>query len=322
MDSLIKSIATVKRYMQVSAMIANSSLPDFVSAQRRYIFDLLGKDLYAEIATEAATLPANPSELLDLVYRAIIPLAYYSDLATMAVNITQMGVGVTTGENFQSAPRWLFQQTKEALENKACAAMEDLFLFLYETKPDNITWTINDQYNTIINTGKGFNKHFNLYQPYRTFESLRFIVKKVEDDSIRPLIGDEFFEALRDSTEATGDELKVITLLKKAVAYLTIKEACELLPVRIGADGFTVALDRNTDMTNQGQQQAPANQMSALMNACSSSGNAYLATVIEFLNKNASSELFPIFFESEHYTPIADDIQRSSDNAGKAIFTF
>ena len=302
MVALINDIATVRKYLKVSFVNSNAMLPDFEGVQKKYIVPILGKALYATIETEAITNPPNPSDLLKLVLRAVAPLGYYSDLAMVSTQITDMGVGTVSSERFVNAPRWQFLQLQESLQDKGCAALEELLGFLNDDKPEEVTWTIPEAFNCMIKTGKEFAQFFMVYQPYRTFESLRPLVKKVEDEKIRPLIGDTFFEYLRDIKDPSPDEKEVILLTKKAIAYLTVKCSCELLPVRIGADGFTVALTHNPDSNNQGQQQAPAVQMSALLNNCEITGNNYLSTLIDTLNKKASTEIFPTFFSSTYYT--------------------
>ena len=303
MVPLITTIGTVRKYLKVSFVNANAMLPDFEGVQKKYIVPILGKDLYNTIESEATTNPSEPSDLLKLVLRAVAPLGYFSDLAMVSTQITDMGVGTVSSEHFVNAQRWQFLQLKENLEDKGCAALEELITWLYEdSATEDITWTVSDGFNTIIKTGKEFNQYFTIYQPYRTFESLRPIVKKIEDEEVRPLIGDTFFEYLRDNTEPSADEKTIIQLIKKAIAYLTIKSASELLPVRISADGFTVLLTHNPDANNQGHQQAPAVQMSVLATRCEESGRGYLQTLIDTLNTKASTELFPTFFASSYYT--------------------
>ena len=321
MEAFVKNIDTVKKYLKVMALAKVSAMPDFEAAQKRYLLPILGKALFAIVQAEAITVPAQPSDLLKLVYRALIPLAYYLDLPSMQTQINDIGVGVTTTDNFTPAARWAFLELREMLADKGCAGLEELLIFLNEDKPNDVDWTLPDGYNSIIKTGKDFSRYFTIYQPYRTFENLRPIITSVEDEKIRPAIGDVFFERLRDATTPAPEEKKAIELVKKAVAYFAITKGCALLPVRLGSDGFTVALDRTTDMTNQGQQQAPAVQMSVLSNTSENIANGYLDTLLSLLNKTASTTIYPLFFTSEFYkVPVVPSVSEAPFNSTSNAF--
>ncbi len=301
MVALVTNIATVRKYMKVTFVNQSAMMPDFEAAQKKHIVPILGKALYTIVETEAKTLPEEPSELLRLVLRATIPLAYFNDLAMVATQITDNGVGITSGANFQNAPRWQYLELKKTLEDKGCAALEELLIFLNEELPETITWTVPDNYDLLLNTGKTFNQYYPIAQPYRTFESLRPLAKAIETDLILPILGQEFFDTLRTNETPSTLEKQVLQLTKKAIAYLTIKLAAELLPVNISADGFTVALTHNSDQPNQGQQQASENQMSALVNSCDAQGKGYLSTLTDLINAKASETVLPIYFASECY---------------------
>ena len=305
MVSLVTNIATVRKYMKVAFVNQSAMMPDFEAAQKKYVLPILGKALYQVMETESLTLPEEPTELLKLVLRAVIPLAYFNDLAMVATQITDMGVGVTQATHFQNAPRWQFLELKKNLEDKGCAALEELLIYLNEEKPEGIVWTIPDNYDLLLNTGKAFNQYYPISQPYRTFESIRPLAKAIETDVIIPLIGEDYFNLLKTKVSPTSLEKQILQLIKKAIAYLTIKVSAELLPVNISADGFTVSLTHNSDQPNQGQQQAEPTQMSVLINSCDAQGKSYLSMLSELLNNRASLTIFPEYFISAFYkTPL------------------
>lgn len=301
MVSLVTNIATVRKYMKVAFVNQSAMMPDFEAAQKKYVIPILGKVLYQVMETESLTMAEEPTELLKLVLRAVIPLAYFNDLAMVATQITDMGVGVTQATHFQNAPRWQFLELKKNLEDKGCAALEELLIYLNEDKPEETVWTIPDNYDLLLNTGKAFNQYYPISQPYRTFESIRPLAKAIETDVIIPLIGEEYFNILKTKATPTALEKQVIQLVKKAIAYLTIKVSAELLPVNISADGFTVSLSHNNDQPNQGQQQAESTQMSVLVNSCDAQGKSYLSMLSELLNGRASTTIFPEYFLSTFY---------------------
>lgn len=300
MKPLIDNITRARKYVRLPFINNTTELADFVAAQKRYILPILGKTLYATVETEALT-NGTPSVLLDAVLRAVAPLAYGLDLPMLNIKISDVGVGQTSTDNFTPAPRWAYLQLREMLFDKGAAALEELLILLNEDKPEGVTWSIPDTFNTIIKTGKDFTTFYPIYQPYRTFESLRPVVKLVTDEAIVPAIGDTFLTALLAKANPSSDEKAAILLIKKCVAQLTIAKAAAMLPVRISADGWTVALLQNNEQNNQGHSQAPAIQMQAMTDTAKASGEGYLQSLVSLLNAKASSQLFAEYFTSDLY---------------------
>jgi hypothetical protein len=302
---LITDIATVKQYVKVMFNSSNASLADMTGAEIRFLVPILGQTLYAALLATPTTPPYD--DLAEYCKRAVAPLAYWTDLPTLQTQISDGSVGTFVSNNMQAAHRWEFEELSEALADKGCFALENLLQFLFDNAAD-YSWTVPLNYDLIFLTGKEFNKYYNIYQPYRTFEMLRPLLREVEDQEIRSIIGDGFFEELRDNDAPNDDEKKVIELIKKAVASLTIKKAVERLPVKISAFGFTVMLSRNPDRAVQGEENAPTDQMSLLHTSVKKSGESYLVKLKDLLNANASDSVFATYFASDFYqAPIAPE---------------
>lgn len=300
MRPLIDNITRAKKYVRLPFINNTTELADFVAAQKRYILPILGKPLYTTVETEAVG-NGTPSTLLDAVLRAVAPLAYAIDLPNMNIKISDVGVGQTSTDNFTPAPRWAFLQLREMLFDKGADGLEELLILLNEDKPEGVTWAIPDTFNTVIKTGKEFTTFYPIYQPYRTFESLRPVVKLVTDETIIPAIGEPFLTALLAKASPSADEKAAMLLIKKCVAQLTIAKAAAMLPVRISAEGWTVALLQNNEQNNQGQAQAPAIQMQAMTDAAKASGEGYLQSLFRLLNTKAASNVFAEYFTSDLY---------------------
>jgi hypothetical protein len=301
MKQLITDIDVLRKYLRLTFVTNNAILPNFEDAQRLYLLPILGKDLLAAVAQEAEDDPAEPSDLLHLCRRVVAPIGYWLNLPFIQVTISDAGVGSNSNQNFQSAHRWEYEQLEAALINKGCMALEDLLTYLYEEKPEDVSWLPPISFPKVIKSGKEFNDFFAIYQPYRTFESLRAIVKSVESTIIEAEIGEAFFNSLIANATPSADEKKAIRLIKEAVVNRTIQMACDKLPVRISSEGFTVALRDNKDMKNQGQQSAPVSLTGDLKTNCTNSGNAAIGELKKLLNSKASSTVFAEYFNGNYY---------------------
>ncbi|MCK9402919.1 MAG: hypothetical protein M0Q26_05940 [Chitinophagaceae bacterium] len=300
--ALITTIAQVQSYLRVRYTNSNATLPDIGAAEDRFIRPLIGQTLYdALVVAQAGNATAVMTSLLDKVRRAVVALAYWQDLPTLHVQIGELGVVVTKSENLDAAHRWEFENLREALAIKSCAALEVLLEYLFLNKTV-LNWAAPDEVKTIIKTGSDFTRYFTVYQPNRTFMVLLPLVKQVEDEFVRTLIGDTFFELLRDKSEPTTEEKRAIELLKKAVSHLTINKAVLLLPTRISVDGFTVSLTNNTDQINQGQHLAPDGILGRLADTSGETGHDYLVKLKDYLDTTASAQVFSAYRASDYYT--------------------
>lgn len=277
-----------------------NTLADMKAAERRFILPITGAELISTL--QSSPLDPKYNELLSVAQRAIAHLAYWLDLPTLQVQIADNGLSSFANNSRQAAHRWEYKEVQEMLQNKGCEALEEL-LELLHAKSTELGWQAPQAYQSFFITGKDFAGYFNLFQPYRTFELLRPVVKQAEDQFIIATTGEDLYQALLNNTDPTPAEKAAITLIKKALAQLTIKTAIEVLPVKISSGGFTVLLDSNTDQPNGSEEQAPTSLMSLTYKSCERSGNTYLQQLKQLLDSKASADVFPAYFNSQLYTP-------------------
>jgi hypothetical protein len=315
---LITTIETAKEFVKLNYNNSSSALADMAGADARFIIPLIGRDLYDTLLDEITNNVDTHHELIELCRAAAAPLAYWLDLPTMQTKITDNGISTFENTSQVGAHRWEYEALKDALQDKGCFALEALLDHLYANAED-YAWTQPTDYNLIFKTGKEFTVYYPLFQPYRSFESMRAVVRRVEDEFIRAAIGDDFFEELRDATDPTDEEAKAIKIIKKAVAPLTMAMAVEMLPIKSTPFGFTVLLQAS-EKANQGEGQAADNLLSMMRNNAERSGQSYLLQLKEYLNKNASESVFATYFASEFYTSPATTAAAIDPNSTRKIF--
>ena len=294
----------------------NPTLADMKAAERRFLLPILGKDLL-NILLQPSDEKYN--ELLSVAKRAEAHLAYWLDLPVIQTQITDGGLRTFENNNSQAAHRWEYKEVQDMLQQKGCEALEEMLEILHENATD-FNWQMPAAFNSVFLTGNDFAQYFALYQPFRTFEQLRPVIKQAEDQYIISTIGQEFYTALLASQNLTELDKKVIVLIKKALAQLTIKIAVEILPVKISAGGFTVLLSASNDEPNGTQQQAPGNFMSLLHSSCDKAGNAYISQLVQLLDASASDSVFTAYFSSSLYTAPIPETDIINRNANRKTF--
>lgn len=306
---LVSTIQEAKKYLgNISFSSDDASVPYFARSDKRFTIPILGDALYNILA--ATTVASKYLPLLELYKQAAVPLAYWLEMPLKQSIITERGLQTMDTDRMRSAHRWEYEAVKEALEDIGTYALEDMLEYLHRNAAEMDNWKLPEDYKLTFTTGKEFFKFYPLYQPYRTFLSMRPVMRTVEDQYIKESIGEAFFVELRDIVIADNDankkeKNKAVELLKKCVANLTISLSIELLPVKIGPKGFTVTLSDIAEVVKPGEYQAANTQLSLLKNRTQQSGESYLAQLKEFLDTNASTSLFATYKASSYFTAAA-----------------
>lgn len=291
----------IENGVKVNFMNEGSSLADMQAAEERFLLPILGQTLYQTILSEANNAESDFNNLIAKARRALAPLAYWLELPHIQTQITDRGLATSESENMKAAYRWQYEAMRESLADKGCFALEKMLEHLYE-KQEDYGWEQPAKLKLIFTSGAQFAEYCTIFQPHRTFENLRPIIRQIEDQYIRNTIGDNFFESLRDNNNPGVEDKKVIELIRLTVANLAIHRAVEVLPAKISSEGFTVALRDAADSVYPKDQHARNEQLSLLYHSAKQSGETYLVKLADYLNKTASATVFQIYFQSEYYT--------------------
>lgn len=320
-DALIIDVQTVNANgVRIFFFNDDSRIADMNAAEERFLVPILGQELYETLLDEVDGFDASDyKELIKKCRRALAPLAYWLDLPNIQSGITDRSAGTFTSQNMEPMHRWEYEALRKNLEEKGSYALDKLIEHLF-ANAEAYNWTSPAEYKTIIKSGAEFKNYYPVYQPHRIFENLRPFVTHVEETIVRDLIGDDFFEELRDNTDPTEEETKALKLLKFAVANYTIHAAAAKLPVRISAEGFTTALNVATDSTDPEQQMARAKEVDILRDAAMQDGDAYATLLKNYLNKEASESVFATYYASDKYKAPSDEEETDPNENRNGIY--
>lgn len=318
--AIVKNIETVKRYVRLSFSSQSPMLPDFDMPEQLLLRPLLGEILFSVIQTDAAANEPGQPALLELCRKVVVPYAYATGLPAIQVQLSDTGLHSVQDENKRSAFRWEHEKMQEQLFAQASLHYDMLVKYLFDHAED-LAWDAPSHVSTVFKTGAEFSEYFPLFQPYRVFEQLRPIAAAQLVEFIYPAIGEEFAIELLAESNPDADKKKAISLLKHALAQITIQRSIELLNVGISAQGFTVLLGSalSTDAITNGKQQADANALSTLYNRTGRSAQQFLAALLSHLNDKASETVFTTFYNSSIY--VKPGTAKADPNANrKGIF--
>jgi len=287
--AIIRTAAEAKTALpRVLSNLGNDKLiPDMESAEYKWLVPVTGFDLYDDFNTKVNTDPPadlneDETALLKKMRTVVCIGAYLDDLGTDSAKITDSGLRSTESANMPRVVGWQYKELKNSLQSKLFDAIEALLKFLFEKKDSFNLWTDCDEYKSLngllIKTGQDFDAHYKLFQPLRTFYSLKNLIDEVQTDLIKPAIGEELLQWLMDIIAPDDDQKNIIKLLKKSIAYMTIKKACQHYSVRFDSNGFTV-LSQNGDPENSetaGRTETNLPLFEMKMKACEEDSITYL----------------------------------------------
>lgn len=299
---LISTITVFKKYLRVAyTSTTENGLPNMVRADRKYLVPVLGQSVYDALMAKVTANNTDWATLLDICRSYVAPMAMLLDLPSKQVQITDSGIKKTTSTDLENAFRWEYLELKNALEQQAAEALDELWQHLF-TSGSTYSWSATNIHGTIIKTATEFKKYYlPLQHSYRCFAALQPVMVSIQDQLIHEAITEEFFVYLRDAATPSNEDKVAIELLKKAAAYLTIMASTEQLSVKLSSNGFTVLLNDASDAPYKGDGAAPADNLSLLRSSCEKIGNGYMQQLKAYLNETATASIMPIYFNSAKY---------------------
>jgi len=231
--------------------------------------------------------------------------------------MTDNGFKKMAGSNETEVRKWEFEEIKQALITTALDGTEVLLNYMYEKKFN--LWVASDEYkkftSLLIRTGTDFDDQYKLFQPMRTFFSIRSNMADAQKMYMREAIGKDLLAYLVGLEDPPGESLApAVNELKKALAYFTIKECCKHQHVRFSDQGFSIISDfGSTDSANEfGRKDAGAEYLKIKMESCEETGQTFLSMAIQSLVdyfNTAADDDFDIAFimgPLKNFVPAAD----------------
>ncbi|MGN6416876.1 MAG: DUF6712 family protein, partial [Pseudobacter sp.] len=281
---LIKTIAELKAMIPRLSQLSNTSnLPNFSKAGRKYIKPVLGAALYKSLDDKYNSSDALTEKETDLLKAVQLPLAALTlldDLPFIHTIITDNGIRTATSQSMETAHKWEVAMLKDGLMEYAADGMEQLLNYLFDNKEEWTEWTDSNEYKELndflIKSGSEFQKYYPLKHPLRTYWALRPIMSNVDDNYLLPTFGGDLLAWLKSEGSVmvrTKDGLQdVVLLLKKAVAYFTIKHAGEHMAVQFDRTGFTVPVQTPEDPEQEGSTSATRSELKFKVDAADREG--------------------------------------------------
>lgn len=321
--SIITSSAVLKAYLPTPYTNSLNSLPNFTTAEEQYLVPLIGPLLYEQI--QQPNPDQKTARLLEKSRAVVAPFGYLMHLPFLQTQLSDNGLVALEATNQRKAYEWEYRNVEEALTALGYSSQEILLLYLQVNKNDYPDWSA-AAYNTnndfpLIRNGADLLKGVTIYQPHRSYMTLRSLLVEVGEFTLRSLLGEEYYTDLGERV-TSGDitdpkEKRVVKLLQIAAARLALGKGAVSLNIRYSAAlGYTVT-DKPKLRPGEGQKGAEPQQLALYMKENENNARAAMDAAKDILDTNASDELFPIYKNSTAYTnPHQRGIKLNPDRRG------
>ena len=333
--ALIKTVNELQAIFPklVSNLNQDTQLPVFAIAEIKYLVPIIGMGLYNDIQAkyDAVTLSPKETQLLKHIQILVAANTFRDELIINQVILTDQGWKAISTQEMGKLVGWEYKELKSFFLDKSADAEEVALTYLWANEADFPLWTASVEYtqfkSLLIRNGSEFRKQYrSVYQPMRTYYQLQPIVAEVQEMYLQDSIGQALLQYLRDTAAPTDTEKNAIAMLKKALAYFTIKHACMQMPIRISDSGLTVnsQYGDKEDAGSAGREGASASMIEKLQNDSNKEGQNWLSkaryTLYQHRNSLASSVGFNAAFDAgklKGYIPPSD---RTSGNEDRKFF--
>lgn len=203
--------------------------------------------------------------LTKLVKHLQLPIAYlaYKEFAPLN-DIGHDGNGrkMTLGEDEKMPFEWLLERDDQAILSKAYKTTDRLIKFMddnVDNAPISDTWATSETYglskSCFINTASEFDAIFPIEKSRRFFLVILPFMKENEIKRIRPVVGAELFETLKEKIkdkDLTPEDKALLTFIKVPLVLLTLSDAVKRLSIQVLPNGVfqNYTSDRMTQKAN------------------------------------------------------------------------
>ncbi|RVU01084.1 hypothetical protein EOD41_10745 [Mucilaginibacter limnophilus] len=321
MPNLINNSAELKaNFGALSLSFTWVNISSFVEdVERDIIAEAIGFDALEYFITNSSSLTGVRKQALILLQRSVSYLTIHRwshtalyQFEDKALYVAKSTGGAVISDKKLKDLRVFCEEQGFIFLDKAIDLMErNLVEF-----PDYAdSGTRQDLLQGFIKTAADFSKYRNIRSSRITFLSVYADMLEVQDQQLPNYMTPAYYAVYKEKYldgELSLDEQKLLPLIKKAVAMLTVAEACKHLPVKVTGDGLFINRYNNS-IDYEMADPAAAAQVQFLQDDHQDRGERALNKLKEFITDN------PLFFPG-YVAPTASNIQLNDECSGIVMF--
>jgi hypothetical protein len=247
---------------------------------------------------------------------------------SLQIQVSGAGSHIQSNDVRKTAFQWQIDAAVKLYTRAGDAAADALLEFLEENKLSYALWAASSIYSAwksffVFSTAQ-FQQLMNINNSRVMMLLMQPTMKYVQDTHILNTLGETYYNSLQAevvSGNVSADNQKVLNRVRRAIVFLTAKEALTEMTISIDEDGALVRTSSSTEVVSV-KNQLPDSRLSKLIESYSKKGAEAIADLQEFLNTNATSSLYADYFNSDRYSDPANasDVFTNPTDAGIGLF--
>ncbi len=312
MAQLVKTIAEVQEYIRVgNGLDIKTLLPALNEVEMQDLVFYLGNDLLAEIIAQKNINTYSPriAKIAPYVIAAHACLAVWKAGPEIEILVSDNGMLRQETTTEKTAFGGQVKRFRDVAADRGFKAVDQFLAILEKYTQDYPEWLESGYYEQkkglLIRSAMEFEAAGeSLNGSALTFQSLRTIIRDIQEQTIKQVLPDAFFQEILtglDEDDLSEDNKFILNnYLAPAIAKLALEEALTTLPVEISHSGVNVnqlelVSDARTSKT------PPLALIEKKAWGLRGRGQFYLSNMKEYLNTHATSTRFPLWFQSEYF---------------------
>jgi len=314
LPTLIATLEDFKKHVRLNASTDddeyfNSLQADVLLAEDDYLRPALGAEFYDELLD--ATSSTEVDRLRYLLASSLANLTMVSFIDDAQVQISGSGVQIVSTDREKTAFPWQINNLKVNYSRKGNNGLEKALAYLETHADDFPTWAASDvAKNTrgfFITSATTFSESYNISNARLTFQALASLLRKTERFRLAPVLGEEFFDELkqqlRDGAVTAENEKLLNDYVRPALAHLVMAQAIGELGFSLNGQALELNVYRPDDANSKESDPGLTQLLEMKADQALDDGEHYLRKLSQHLNAVASETRYATYFQSDAYRP-------------------
>ncbi|MFK5893720.1 MAG: hypothetical protein QM504_10920 [Pseudomonadota bacterium] len=302
MTQLVKTITDLKKHIAIDFIEGFDVLEYAIEDREQELKDkYIGSELWANLvkvyegaySSSVSSDAEMHTKALWYCQRIISNYSLLDYIPEGQLDISENGIRISTTDSKKQAFPWQIKNLEQKYLTAASRNLEGLIKMLNDNIDLFTDWTNSAAYTElkqkIVNSVTQFNEHSTTKITHILFIELSPVINYVEDFYIRSILGDKFFEELQERIK-DGEDVDGST---STPSITTADEYDKIFHLLKGAITQYVCFEAAKDIDCDAQ-------------LAEKKASHYVQRLVEYLNNNASADLFNNYFTSSKYTAPVD----------------
>jgi hypothetical protein len=291
-------------------------------AALEFIIPVIGKEVFNELKTKFEASEIGESEvwqqILDKTRRPITHFGYFLLAMDGGLEVDDRGFQAIDTGTTKRPYQWQMRDFKKNRLKNGWNALENLLTYLQDNVEDIEEWENSEArayFNSLwLKTNLDYSQHRKI-DGFGTLWRIAPYCLNAQQNEIKENLGEDLYNLYKSYIEESGDSEELAALkpmINRALVFITLSRAIMDIPFTVSFNGLRIeevdAIQNNSDIEKNAENLEPQAAHYRTL------ADQAINQLRNYLDENASAELYPEYFESDLYAIKGEDNSRKFDD--------